>query len=597
MKNTENSKNCIHIFLSQTKDLIFFVLSSFGMSLSIIAILIDIKMFVEQLTKENYKISPYTLFFLLFCAIGIGFYFLKEISRSSIKSNIRNKLLKEAYIGMINGEITAITDYNTKESVNCLVEDCEKISDYYFGDNILQIISKVIYAFSFLVFAIIIQPILGLILFLLVPFYVIADKAVSIASSALRKPVDDSIEVNTKKVKTDYKLISDIKLKNGTELEKEVFIGDLQDYKKNKTNFDVINIVNTKVLQCIFMVLYLAITIGLGGVLYTSARYNIGIGVFIVLGFISPTIFILTKSIMSYKFNKSIIEENATRIYSLIDLHTEIRSEPVTSFEDINGLRLNEVSYFIDKTPILNDISFEVKKSDSLGIYINDKKTKDVLFSLLTKFERPDKGEIQMNSCNYAKIQISLLRSVISTITDNNQLFDISIQDNIIYPKEFNEYLYNDALNKSGLKNIVSQLPNKDQTKMSDEALIHLPNYQEIVNRIIFANCFYKDSKVYLFCDATADFDFSTELELFNEVAKMKNKIVLVITDKPYLLKCFHNVLIIQDGKIVESGTYDELASNKESILSTLNKKYPVEIKGIKKTKMSQSGQKRRIEL
>ena len=597
MKNTENSKNCIHIFLSQTKDLIFFVLSSFGMSLSIIAILIDIKMFVEQLIKENYKISPYTLFFLLFCAIGIGFYFLKEISRSSIKSNIRNKLLKEAYIGMINGEITAITDYNTKESVNCLVEDCEKISDYYFGDNILQIISKVIYAFSFLVFAIIIQPILGLILFLLVPFYVIADKAVSIASSALRKPVDDSIEVNTKKVKTDYKLISDIKLKNGTELEKEVFIGDLQDYKKNKTNFDVINIVNTKVLQCIFMVLYLAITIGLGGVLYTSARYNVGIGVFFVLGFISPTIFVLTKSIMSYKFNKSIIEENATRIYSLIDLHTEIRSEPVTSFEDINGLRLNEVSYFIDKTPILNDISFEVKKSDSLGIYINDKKTKDVLFSLLTKFERPDKGEIQMNSCNYAKIQISLLRSVISTITDNNQLFDISIQDNIIYPKEFNEYLYNDALNKSGLKNIVSQLPNKDQTKMSDEALIHLPNYQEIVNRIIFANCFYKDSKVYLFCDATADFDFSTELELFNEVAKMKNKIVLVITDKPYLLKCFHNVLIIQDGKIVESGTYDELASNKESILSTLNKKYPVEIKGIKKTKMSQSGQKRRIEL
>jgi ATP-binding cassette subfamily B protein len=85
------------------------------------------------------------------------------------------------------------------------------------------------------------------------------------------------------------------------------------------------------------------------------------------------------------------------------------------------------------------------------------------------------------------------------------------------------------------------------------------------MQRIIFANAFYKDSKIYLLDDATKFLDINTENELLNEVFKLKNKIIIMMTDKVYNLNLCDKILILENGKVTEYGKYTELLLNKES--------------------------------
>ena len=109
-----------------------------------------------------------------------------------------------------------------------------------------------------------------------------------------------------------------------------------------------------------------------------------------------------------------------------------------------------------------------------------------------------------------------------------------------------------------------------------------LENHNDIASRIIFANAFYHDSKIYLFNDATLNFDPLVEHQMFEEISKLKNKVVINITDKPYLLNNCDKIMIIEDGKEVEYGKYDELITNKGSKYYKMIKK-----PSVKKTKIS----------
>ena len=131
--------------------------------------------------------------------------------------------------------------------------------------------------------------------------------------------------------------------------------------------------------------------------------------------------------------------------------------------------------------------------------------------------------------------------------------------NNICYGYEFDEYKYNDALYRSGLKQLITTLEDKDQT------VLDASDRSEFAIRVIFANAFYQDKRIYLINDACSGLSADIESKLINEVFNLKNKTVILETDKAFLLSKCDKIIVIEDGKIIEVGSYKELLNNKKS--------------------------------
>ena len=75
----------------------------------------------------------------------------------------------------------------------------------------------------------------------------------------------------------------------------------------------------------------------------------------------------------------------------------------------------------------------------------------------------------------------------------------------------------------------------------------------------------------------------SSEIEMVNEVSRLKNKIVITITDRVYCLNKYDKVLVLKQGEVLEYGTYDELMKNKTSALYKLTRKPSTKLEKIAK--------------
>jgi len=271
------------------------------------------------------------------------------------------------------------------------------------------------------------------------------------------------------------------------------------------------------------------------------------------------------------------IEEELNSLEEILTLKSELKAEPINSLDEIRTLKFESVSYSTEDGSVA-DLSFELKRSEKLGIICLDSKCDKIVFELLTKLIRPKEGVISINNCDFNKINTFYLRSLITAIPDDSELFNDTIANNIIYPLPFDEYKYNDALNKSGLKNLLVNYEDKDQTLIN----IDNPLSDEMKYRIIFANAFYKDSKIFVLNEIRSKLDPRSEEMLLQEIFDLKNKITIILSDKNYTILNCDKVLILGED-FVEYGKVNDLLNNKSSTLFSLIKK----VKATKSAKIS----------
>ncbi|MDD3171234.1 MAG: ABC transporter ATP-binding protein [Bacilli bacterium] len=511
-----------------------------------------------------------TLFVLAVVASFI-FTIWKKRQTSVLSSYVFSNLATRAYTLVLEAEIQELSHDNVREATSRIVDNSRAISDQYLAGNIVKLAEKIIYLVAIFITMMAIKPILGLILYASLPVFFITIKAlekyVNKAKSIENKTVEESVEI----IKDSYNKIKDIKLLNGIKYEKERFSEWTEEYTKNKTKSDLSSGLVKVALQDFFVGVIFSIILGLGSWLASDASFGITTGTILIFAIFVPSVYVAFKSVMSSHIYMSFVSKERDELDLLYNLRSEVKSEPVNSLEEIHSLKFIDVNYSFDKKNIVIDnISFELKRGERLGILSDDGCSKRYILDMMTKLVKPTKGSISINNCDILKINTSYLRDLITSIFDGNTVFDGTIEENIIYPAEFDEYKYNDALNRSGLKEIILELPNKEKTLISEDTK---DISQDILQRIIFANAFYKDSKIYVLNDATKSFNLGTENELIKEVFKLKNKIIVMMTDKVYNLSLCDKIVILENGKVVEYGKYSDLLQDKSSTFYKLIKK------------------------
>lgn len=527
---------------------------------------------VAEEPKLAFWIGSFVVSLLLLVGIGL----VTKNLVVSISTNVSTSLTNAAYSASLRSEINEFEKFDKELIATKIVNDANYIGEVYIGRNWFVFFRNLIYIIGYFISMMIISPVLGAIAFGALPIFYMLVRSYDKYFGKLDTKATTSYDARANKIKDDLVNLRSIKLRNGIVLEEEEMAKINEEYIATKKTHSLLKDVKDHKLFDLLVGLLLALLLGIGG--YQSTRFAPIPGTITAVVLMTPIVYRLFSQLMYNTIMPSFIENELESLEEIISVRSELKAEPISSLDEIHSFKFQNVTYTVNSLSI-NDVNFELKRGEKLGVLSIEDNNDRVMFDLLTKLVRPKEGIISINNCDFNKINTIYLRSLITAIPDERNLFRDTIANNIIYPLEFDEYKYNDALNKSGLKDFLVNLEDKDKTILDPS----MPINEELKQRIIFANAFYKDSKIFILNETNSKLEPRKEEQLIQEIFELKNKITIILTDKNYsVLKC-DKVLILGKDEVLEYGRVDELLEDKTSVLSSLIKK----VKTTKSAKVS----------
>lgn len=226
------------------------------------------------------------------------------------------------------------------------------------------------------------------------------------------------------------------------------------------------------------------------------------------------------------------------------------------------GIEINNISFrYSAKTPnVLDKISFRVKSGEYVAIVGKSGCGKSTLMRLLLGFETPESGVIYYDNNDIKTLNLRALRRNIGCVMQNSRLFPGSIYENIVISApHLSESEAWEAAEMAGIAEDIRNMPMKMNTMISEGAGTISGGQRQ---RIIIARAIAPKPKILLFDEATSALDNITQRIVSESLDSLKCTRVVIAHRLSTVRHC-ERILVIDGGKIAESGTYDELMNHK----------------------------------
>lgn len=213
----------------------------------------------------------------------------------------------------------------------------------------------------------------------------------------------------------------------------------------------------------------------------------------------------------------------------------------------------------------LVNLNFSIKKNETIGIVGRSGSGKSTIIDLIAGLILPDKGEILIDEKKVTEDNKFFWQKNISLVSQSIYLADSSIKENIAfgipYEKIDNKKI-NETIEKSQISDFVNQLPNGINTIIGERG-VQLSGGQR--QRIGIARSLYYQSNLIIFDEATSSLDGLTEEAVIKSINNIQNiKTVVIVAHRLASVKNCHRIYFIDKGKIIDSGTFDELINKNE---------------------------------
>lgn len=216
------------------------------------------------------------------------------------------------------------------------------------------------------------------------------------------------------------------------------------------------------------------------------------------------------------------------------------------------------VSFKIDDKDILQDISFSVKSGKTVGIMGMTGAGKTSIVNMLERFYDVSDGSIKLDGVDIRDIKLSDLRKNISVVMQDVFLFSDTIAENISIGSK--DIITSDVIAKSAkaakANDFIERL-SEDYDTVVGERGVGLSGGQK--QRISIARAIAKNAPILIFDDSTSALDMETEHAIQKEIENLKDVTKIIIAHRISAVKNADEIIILDDGKIVERGTHNEL--------------------------------------
>ena len=251
------------------------------------------------------------------------------------------------------------------------------------------------------------------------------------------------------------------------------------------------------------------------------------------------------------------------RLSEIMDYEREqdkTKEDTLESMEKIEGdIEFKNITFrYGNRKPILNHISFKIKKGQKVALVGSSGSGKSTIAKLLLKYYEPEEGAILINGSDIGEYKNQDIRRAISYVPQSIELFSKSIFENIrVSNKNATLEEVKKAAKEADAHDFIKKLPMQYNTYL-EEAGNGLSGGEK--QRIALARAFLKPNNFYVLDESTSSLDFATENIIFDMIYnKLKNKSMLIIAHRLATIRHCDHIIVLDQGEIIESGTHEEL--------------------------------------
>ncbi|MBS5733906.1 MAG: ABC transporter ATP-binding protein [Clostridiales bacterium] len=246
------------------------------------------------------------------------------------------------------------------------------------------------------------------------------------------------------------------------------------------------------------------------------------------------------------------------------DVSSEIR---LSSFETLEFKNVY-FKYPLSTEYILKGVSFQINQGDKISLIGINGSGKTTIVKLMLRLYEVDAGEILINGINITRYDIKDIRRIFSVLFQNFVKYPLSLRDNIAlsdYQRVYNDEEITQSLKQSGIydelsDNLNNHLDTKMTRRFSDDG-IELSGGQW--QKIALSRAYFKNSEILIFDEPSASLDAEAEDRIFNNFAKISNgKTGIMISHRVSSARMASQIIVLDEGKIIENGTHEELIEN-----------------------------------
>ncbi len=312
---------------------------------------------------------------------------------------------------------------------------------------------------------------------------------------------------------------------------------------------------------------------GVGGfLLYFIGIKVLGIGTVGVGTFIAFTTYLSMfwspiRNLANF-YNKIITNISAAeRVFEVLDTEPDIRNEEGAGLlPDIKGeVSFDHVSFAYSDEPdvmVLKDVSFRVKPGETIALVGPTGAGKTTVINLISRFYNATKGVVAVDGYDVKSVTLESLRSQMGVMTQDNFLFSGTIKDNIKYGKlDATDEEIIEAAKSVHAHDFISKLEKGYDTEINERGT-RLSNGQRQL--IAFARTMLSKPGILILDEATSSIDTHTEALVQQGIAAMlSGRTSFVIAHRLSTIKNADRIFVIDDGRIQEEGSHEELLAAK----------------------------------
>ena len=295
-----------------------------------------------------------------------------------------------------------------------------------------------------------------------------------------------------------------------------------------------------------------------------------------LMSFYALSSYILSPILSLISANQTIQEAliASERLFQIMDLELEedTTHKIVLTPENIGNIHFRDVTFrYGTRSPVFEQLNLEFEKGKTTAILGESGSGKTTLISILQNIYPIQEGKITLGNYDLRMIQNESLRAMVATVPQEVQLFAGSVIENIAlgeYEPDMKKIIT--LCQSLGISDFIEKLAEGYQTQVGEHGLSLSGGERQ---RIAIARALYKDPEIVIFDEATSSLDSISENKVKTTLKAFTDsgKTVLIIAHRLSTIRDATKIIVLKEGKVVETGTHDELFKQQGAYFNLYN--------------------------